>query len=75
VPWPKEGFEDLFRDDFIMAAGQVSRRKLDRIMMGPYQRALLQRGVSKRVDVEDKRIPILHQSMEYAGAVTRSHTR
>jgi len=31
VAWPKEGFEDLFRDDFIRAAGQVLRRKLDRI--------------------------------------------
>ena len=30
---------------------------------------LLQRGVSKHVDVEDERIPVLKQSMEYAGAV------
>jgi len=36
VAWPEEGFEDLFRDDFIMAAGRVSRRKLDRIEVGPY---------------------------------------
>jgi len=69
VAWPEEGFEDLFRDDFIMAAGRVSRKKLDRLETGPYQRALLRRGVSKRVDVEDKRIPVLHQAMEYAGAV------
>jgi len=34
-----------------------------------YQRALLRRGVSKRVDVEDERIPVLKQAMEYAGAV------
>jgi len=52
-----------------MAAGRVSRRKLNRLVTGPYQRALLQRGVSKCVDVEDKRIPVLKQSMEYAGAV------
>jgi len=52
-----------------MAAGWVSRRKLKKLVTGPYQRALLQRGVSKRVDVEDERIPVLKQAMEYAGAV------
>jgi len=67
--WPEEGFEDLFRDDFIMAAGRVSRRKLNRLETGPYQRALLRRGVTKKVDVEDERVPVLQQSMEYAGAV------
>jgi len=67
--WPEEGFEDLFRDDFIMAAGWVSRRKLTRITTGPYQRALLHQGVSKRVDVEDEHVPVLQQVMEYAGAV------
>jgi len=67
--WPEEGFEDLFRDDFIMAAGRVSRRKLNRLQTGPYQRALLRRGVTKKVDVEDERIPVLQQAMEYAGAV------
>jgi len=69
VVWPEEGFKDLFRDDFIMAAGRVSRRKLNRIEIGPYQRALLRQGVSKKVDVEDERIPVLKQAMEYAGAV------
>ena len=67
--WPEEGFEDLFRDNFIMAAGRVSRRKLNRITTGPYQCALLQRGVSKRVDPEDERVPVLQQAMEYAGSV------
>jgi len=69
VIWPEEGFEDLFRDDFIMAAGCVARRKLDRLATGPYQRALLRRGVTKKVDVEDERVPVLQQAMEYAGAV------
>jgi len=67
--WPEEGFEDLFRDDFIMAAGRVSRRKLNRLETGPYQRALLRRGVTKKVDVEDEWIPVLQQAMEYTGAV------
>ena len=49
--WPEEGFDDLFRGNFINAAGQVSRQKLERLKTGPYQRALLKRGVTKRPDV------------------------
>jgi len=52
-----------------MASGRVARRKLDRLATGPYQRALLRRGVTKKVDVKDKRVPVLQQAMEYAGAV------
>jgi len=36
---------------------------------GPYQRALLCRGVTMKVDMEDERIPVLQQAMEYMGAV------
>jgi len=43
--------------------------KLDRLATGPYQRALLRRGVTTKVDVEDERIPVLQQAMEYSGAV------
>ena len=68
-PLGKCPFAPSVRDDFIRAAGHVSRRKLNRLVCGPYQRALLRRGVSKRVDVEDERIPIPQQLMEYAGAV------
>jgi len=67
--WPEEGFEDLFRDDFIMAAGRVGRRKLNRMETGPYQRALLNRGITTKVDAEDKKVPVLQQAMEYTGAV------
>jgi len=52
-----------------MASGRVARRKLDRLATGPYQRALLRRGVTSRVDAEDERVPVLQQAMEYAGAV------
>jgi len=69
VIWPEEGFEDLYRDDFIMASSRVARRKLDRLATGPYQRALLRRGVTTKVDTEDERVPVLQQAMEYAGAV------
>ena len=67
--WPEEGFEDLYRDDFIMAAGRVGRRKLNRMETGPYQRALLNRGVTTKVNAEDERVPVLQQAMEYTGAV------
>jgi len=52
-----------------MAAGRVARRKLDWLETGPYQRALLRRGVTTKVDTEDERIPVLQQAMEYTGAV------
>jgi len=67
--WPEEGFKDLYRDDFIMAAGRVARRKLNRMETGPYQRALLCRGVTMKVDAEDEKVPVLQQAMEYTGAV------
>jgi len=36
---------------------------------GPYQQALLHRGITTKVDAEDERILILRQAMEYTGAV------
>jgi len=36
---------------------------------GPYQRALLNRGVTTKVDAEDERVPVLQQAMEYLGAI------
>jgi len=62
-------FEDLYRDNFIRAAGRVAQRKLNRMETGPYQRALLNRGVTTKVDAEDERVPVLQQAMEYSGAV------
>jgi len=52
-----------------MAAGRVGRRKLNRMVTGPYQRALLNRGVTTKVNAEDEKVPVLQQAMEYAGAV------
>jgi len=52
-----------------MAAGCVSCRKLNRMETGPYQRALLNRGITTKVDAEDEKVPVLQQAMEYAGAV------
>jgi len=52
-----------------MAAGRVGRHKLNRMETGPYQRALLNRGVTTKVDAEDEKVPVLQQAMEYTGAV------
>ena len=52
-----------------MAAGRVGRQKLDRMETGPYQRALLRRGITTKVDAEDERVLVLQQVMEYTGAV------
>jgi len=52
-----------------MAAGRVGRRKLNRMVTGPYQRALLNRGITTKVDAEDEKVPVLQQAMEYTGAV------
>jgi len=52
-----------------MAAGRVGRRKLNRMETGPYQRALLNRGITTKVDAEDEKVPVLQQVMEYTGAV------
>jgi len=52
-----------------MAAGRVSRWKLNRMETGPYQRALLNRGITTKVNAEDKKVPVLQQAMEYTGAV------
>jgi len=52
-----------------MAAGWVGRRKLNRMETGPYQRALLNRGITTKVNAEDEKVPVLQQAMEYTGAV------
>jgi len=52
-----------------MAASRVARQKLDCMETGPYQWALLHRGITTKVDAEDERVPVLQQAMEYTGAV------
>ena len=66
---PDDDFNDLYRDDFIRAAGRVARRKLERLTLHQYQGALLKRGVYKRRSVVEEPKPLLDESMEYAGAV------
>ena len=41
----QDGFEDLYRYDFIHAISRVARRKLSRHHLDPYQRAAFRRGI------------------------------
>ena len=66
---PIEGFGDLHHRDFISIAGRVSRRKLDRLVLGPYQRAVLRRGVHRRSEFDEVVDPDVLMGMEYAGSV------
>jgi len=67
---PQSGFPELYRSDFITAVGRVSRRQLDRLEVGPYQKALLKRGLSKRdKEEEEASSSDVHQAMEYATLV------
>ena len=66
---PIEGFGDLHHWDFVAIAGRVSRRKLDRLVLGPYQRAVLRRGVHHRSEFDEVESPDVLMGMEYAGSV------
>ena len=66
---PIEGFGDLHHRDFVSIAGRVSRCKLDRLVLGPYQRAVLKRGVNRRSEYNEVENPNVLMGMEYAGSV------
>ena len=66
---PIEGFGDLHHRDFVSIAGRISRRKLDRLVLGPYQRAVLRRGVHRRSEFDEVVDPDVLMGMEYAGSV------
>ena len=65
----QDGFEDLYRADFIHAISHVARRKLCRHHLDPYQRAAFRRGVVRHNTGEEERDPTLELAMEYAGAL------
>ena len=66
---PIEGFGDLHHRDFVPILGRVSRRKLDRLVLGPYQRAVLRRGINRRSEHDEVESPNVLMGMEYAGSV------
>ena len=65
----QDGFEDLYRRDFIHAISRVARRKLARYHLDPYQRAAFRRGIVRHNTGEEERDPTLELAMEYAGAL------
>ena len=50
-------------------AGWVSRRKLDRLVLGPYQRAVLRRGINRQLEHDEVENPDILMGMEYAESV------
>ena len=65
----QDGFEDLYRHDFIHAISHVARCKLSRHHLNPYQRAAFRRGIVRYNTGEEERDPTLKLAMEYAGAL------
>ena len=65
----QDGFEDLYRRDFIHAISCVARRKLSRHQLDPYQRAAFCRGIVRYNTGEEEQDPTLELAMEYAGAL------
>ena len=65
----QDGFEDLYRRDFIHAISRVARRKLARYHLDPYQRAAFRRGIVCYNTGEEEQDPTLELAMEYAGAL------
>jgi len=54
----------------VTAVGRVSRHQLDRLEVGPYQKALLKRGLSKRDEEEEEASSSdIRQAMEYTASV------
>ena len=65
----QDGFEDLFRRDFIHAISRVARRKLARHHLDPYQRAAFRRGIVRHNTGKEEQDPTLKLAMEYASAL------
>ena len=65
----QDGFEDLYRADFIHAISRVARRKLSCHHLDLYQRAAFRRGIVRYNMGEEERNPTLELAMEYAGAL------
>ena len=65
----QDGFEDLFRRDFIHAISRVARHKLSRHHLDPYQRAAFRHGIVRHNTGEEERDPVLETAMEYASAL------
>ena len=65
----QDGFEDLYRRDFIHAISRAARRKLSRHHLDPYQRATFRHGIVRYNTGEEEQDPTLELAMEYTGAL------
>ena len=65
----QDGFEDLYRWDFIHMISRVACRKLSRHHLDPYQRAAFRRGIVRHNTGEEETNPTLELAMEYAGVL------
>ena len=65
----QDGFEDLYRRDFIHMISRVACRKLARHHLDPYQRAAFHRGIVCYNTGEEEANPMLELAMEYASAL------
>ena len=59
-----DAFSNLYRDDFILAAGCIAHHKLNRFQLDPYQCTFLQWGLNKVCVKEDEPHGLLEQLME-----------
>ena len=66
---PGKGFTKLHHWDFVSIAGWISHRKLERLILGPYQMAILHWGVLRRADCDEVENSDVLMGMEYSGAV------
>ena len=65
----QDGFEDLFRQDFIHAISHVARRKLACHHLDPYQCAAFRCGIVRHNTGKEEQDPVLETAMEYAGTL------
>ena len=65
----QDGFEDLYRRDFIHAISQVAHHKLACHHLDPYQRTAFRRGIIRHNTGEEEADPTLELAMEYSGAL------
>ena len=65
----EDEFEDLFLNDFILAQKRVACRRLERLELNKNWRALLARGVSCMMDIEDEKNGVVEVCVGYASAI------
>ena len=66
----QDGFEDLYRRDFIHTISWVARHKLACHQLNPYQYAAFRHSIVHYNTGEEERDPVLELAMEYVGALS-----